>query len=154
MPVTIEVVGVDEVLERLEHMQWRLRTSAREIVKEIAPRLKRIMQDEAPERTGALKRGIHYRTIDTGDSAYARFYDDQEYAFYVVVGTAAHDIYPTAKKALFWEGAEHPVAHVFHPGTKPDPFPERAMERMVFETEALLDRVGESIVQGEALGAA
>ena len=31
--------------------------------------------------------------------------------------TSAHEIYPVNAKALFWEGAAHPVMRVHHPGT-------------------------------------
>ncbi len=153
MPVTIEVVGLDEVLRRLEVMQWSISQAPRKIVQESAKILKEAMQHEAPERTGALRRGIHYRTFQSADSAWARFYDDEEYAFFVIEGTAAHDIFPSVKKALFWPGADHPVAFVHHPGTKADPFPERAMEQLERASEALLLEVGESIVQGERISA-
>ncbi|GAC1326389.1 MAG: hypothetical protein NVSMB2_25470 [Chloroflexota bacterium] len=52
---------------------------------------------------------------------------DLDYAKYVVEGTRPHDIYPRDKQALFWEGAMHPVGHVHHPGTKPNPFLELAL---------------------------
>ncbi len=44
-----------------------------------------------------------------------------QYAKWVYGGTDSHDIYPRAKKALFWMGAEHPVRHVHHPGSKARP---------------------------------
>ena len=34
-------------------------------------------------------------------------------------GTRPHVIKPKNKKALFWQGARHPVKLVFHPGTPP-----------------------------------
>ena len=154
MPVTIEVVGLDEVLQRLEIMQWSLSQAPRKIVQDASKILKEAMLHEAPERTGALKRGIHYRTFGTAESAYARFYDDEPYAFFVIEGTAAHDIYPSTKQALFWVGADHPVAFVHHPGTKANPFPERAMEELERVSAALLGGIGEQIVQGERISAA
>lgn len=38
----------------------------------------------------------------------------------VIGGTRPHVILPRFKKALFWDGAAHPVRSVFHPGTKPN----------------------------------
>ena len=44
-----------------------------------------------------------------------------EYAKWVYGGTDPYDIYPSAKRALFWMGALHPVRHVHHPGIKARP---------------------------------
>lgn len=49
------------------------------------------------------------------------------YAVYVHEGTRPHVILPKFKEALFWEGAEHPVKRVNHPGTKPNPFTEKIL---------------------------
>lgn len=44
-------------------------------------------------------------------------------AAYLEFGTPPHPIDPKhPKEALYWEGADHPVAHVDHPGTQPNPF--------------------------------
>jgi hypothetical protein len=43
------------------------------------------------------------------------------YAPYIEYGTQPHEISPVNKRALFWPGAEHPVMHVHHPGTKANP---------------------------------
>lgn len=47
---------------------------------------------------------------------------DVNYATYVEMGTAPHVILPRNKKALYWPGADHPVARVNHPGTQPSPY--------------------------------
>jgi hypothetical protein len=47
---------------------------------------------------------------------------DCNYAADVELGTAAHVITPRNKKALYWPGADHPVARVNHPGTAPSPY--------------------------------
>jgi hypothetical protein len=44
------------------------------------------------------------------------------YGIFVEYGTSAHEIRPKYAKALFWEGAEHPVKLVHHPGTGAIPF--------------------------------
>jgi len=50
------------------------------------------------------------------------------YAKYVINGTAPHDIYPKAARALHWGGASGPFASVVHhPGTRPNDFVERAL---------------------------
>lgn len=45
-----------------------------------------------------------------------------DYVLDVEYGTPPHAIDPTTKKALFWPGAAHPVRHVQHPGSAPEPF--------------------------------
>ena len=47
------------------------------------------------------------------------------YAIFVELGTKAHEIWPVNKQALYWPGADHPVKHVNHPGTKANPYMER-----------------------------
>lgn len=53
-----------------------------------------------------------------------------EYAEYVNYGTRPHFIYPTNKKMLYWEGADHPVPYVVHPGTTPTLFVENSIEEV------------------------
>ena len=50
-------------------------------------------------------------------------------------GTRPHFIYPTNKKMLYWEGADHPVPYVVHPGTSPTLFVENSIE----ETQVRMD---------------
>lgn len=57
---------------------------------------------------------------------------------YVVEGTRAHIIAPRDKKALFWEGARHPVREVHHPGTKANPFMQRAADKAGPEIERVV----------------
>ena len=53
--------------------------------------------------------------------------------YYIEYGTPPHEIRPKNKKALHWEGAEHPVKVVKHPGTKPNPIVRSAMHRGLLE---------------------
>jgi len=55
-------------------------------------------------------------------------HDGVEYGIYVEFGTEAHVIEPRVKKALWWEGAEHPVKRVHHPGTPARPWLTPAVE--------------------------
>ena len=43
------------------------------------------------------------------------------YGRYLEQGTRPHVILPKRKKALYWNGAEHPVKRVNHPGTRKYP---------------------------------
>lgn len=154
MPVTVEIVGLDALQAHLTAMREGLAVAPRRIVMEYAKVLKREMVDEAPVRTGALRRGIHYRTEGAGETVTARFYDDEDYTPFVIHGTAPHDIYPVHAKALFWPGAAHPVAFVHHPGTKADDFPGRAFDRTQGEIDAILEETGQLIVEAQPVDAA
>ncbi len=52
-----------------------------------------------------------------------------KYAVMVHEGTRPHVITPKDKKALFWKGAAHPMKSVKHPGTKPNKFMPKILER-------------------------
>lgn len=76
-----------------------------------------------PERTGALQASIEHHLEDGDLIVSATGGDDgRTYAAYVELGTRPHVILPRDRKALFWDGAAHPVGKVDHPGTRPQPF--------------------------------
>lgn len=79
----------------------------------------------APWKTGKYRRSIHSEAkngsgmnaeVDIGTSI-----TDPPYPLFLEYGTAPYTILPRIKKALYWEGAEHPVKHVHHPGIKAHP---------------------------------
>ena len=78
-----------------------------------------------PWRTGRLTQSF---TLLERGRLYASVGPTVEYAVYVHEGTAPHIIRAKNAKALFWEGAAHPVKEVQHPGTKPNPFMPRLIE--------------------------
>lgn len=68
--------------------------------------------------TGRLRNSIEAEV----DGTTLRVSTDVTYWKHVEYGTGPHIIRPNAKKALYWPGAEHPVAKVNHPGTPAFPF--------------------------------
>lgn len=72
-----------------------------------------------PKKTGRLANSliaeVQGKTLRVGST-------DVNYATDVEMGTMPHLIFPNSKKALFWPGADHPVAYVNHPGTRPQPY--------------------------------
>ena len=85
--------------------------------------------------------------IDSISDSEAHIKTPAEYAADVNYGTRPHFIYPTNKKMLYWEGAEHPVPYVVHPGTSPTLFVENSIE----ETEQNMDEFFLTALQ-EVLG--
>ena len=58
-----------------------------------------------------------------------------EYAADVNYGTVPHMIYPRDAQALYWDGADHPVKWVIHPGITGQHFVEDSIE----ETQQSMD---------------
>ena len=58
----------------------------------------------------------------------ATLFNPIEYAEAVHEGTRPHAIYPVARKALYWSGADHPVKSVMHPGSKGNPFMQKGLD--------------------------
>lgn len=85
----------------------------------IGPAILADARNLGPKRTGrlaeSLRAEVQGKTLRVGSL-------DCNYATDVEMGTAAHVILPRNKKALHWPGADHPVARVNHPGTKPQPY--------------------------------
>ena len=56
-----------------------------------------------------------------------------KYAGFVHDGTSPYTIRPRSKKALYWQGAKHPVKSVRHPGIKANPFMEKGGLKSITE---------------------
>lgn len=72
-----------------------------------------------------------------------------KYAVFVHEGTGPHTITAKNGKALFWTGAKHPVKSVKHPGTRPNKFIPRILERsearIQMHFKDALDRIAKEI---------
>lgn len=69
-----------------------------------------------------------------------------KYAGFVHGGTGPYLIAPRHKKALFWNGASHPVKLVHHPGIKANPFLEKAVNQTQgFTDKSFKDAVDETL---------
>lgn len=82
------------------------------------------LMDNSPVDTGLLKSWALTDSTETSRTVQS----PAEYAEYVNYGTRPHFIYPTNKKMLYWDGADHPVPFVVHPGTTPTLFVENSIE--------------------------
>ena len=89
----------------------------------------RWVKNSAPVKTGKLRNSVKGQVqgkvgmvfVPTGSVKYFDF---------VIDGTRPHDIVPKNRQALYWPGARHPVKSVRHPGTKANPFFDKAIGRM------------------------
>jgi len=117
----------------------------------IAEIIRGAMVTEAPFKWGDLREG---HTVEETGELERYIFSDVPHFEWVVLGTRPHDIYPRAavtylgstvregsgKSALFWEGADHPVYMVHHPGTAPNDYPSRALQNVDGEIEGRLQR--------------
>ncbi|MBT0160671.1 hypothetical protein G4O51_11895 [Candidatus Bathyarchaeota archaeon A05DMB-2] len=90
----------------------------------------------APWRTGRLAESI-VKDVYEGE---ARIQALAPYAMYVVKGTAPHEIRPVNASCLRFETAEGDIVFtklVRHPGTKPNPFMQRAAEEARSQVEQI-----------------
>lgn len=105
-----------------KHMQRAMNAGAAEIHKNAT-------RGNVPWKTGNLVQsfgvviGRLYASVAPNRTTPAK------YAVFVHEGTGPHVITPKKGKALFWPGAKHPVARVNHPGTRPNKFIPRILEK-------------------------
>ena len=99
-----------------------------------------------PWRTGFLAQTFQAQL----SSGMLRWFPTASYAPYVEFGTKPHTILPVNKKALYWPGADHPVASVNHPGTKPNPFMERIIAAAQSDIDAMFGTALQQITQAIA----
>ena len=83
----------------------------------------RVLMRNSPVDHGLLKSWF----LDSLSSDEAVIKSPAEYAQWVNDGTDPYIITPTGKKALYWEGLDHPVKIVHHPGIKARHFVEDSL---------------------------
>ena len=137
------IAGRRRIREPDYSVKWMAVNAVDEIRKELTDALGLQLRDdaklEAPYDKGELVNSIVYEN--------GRVRAKAEHALYVHEGTKPHPIYPKRPGGvLSWvgrDGARHFARRVFHPGTRPNRFFQRAMERTRREqpriTRQLLD---------------
>lgn len=103
----------------------------------IAERARDHVQSEAPYQTGDLRASHTVQDLGPNEVQMGTNWD---YALFVHEGTGLYGpkkerIRPKKKKALYWPGADHPVASVA--GQRPNPWLERVLAKVVPEAESL-----------------
>ena len=92
-------------------------------MKYVSEELIRVLERNSPVDHGVLKKWFS----ESLGSDEAVIKSPAEYAEWVNDGTRPYTITPTSKKALYWEGADHPVKVVHHPGIKGRHFVEDSL---------------------------
>lgn len=106
-----------------------------------------LKDDPTPWRTGNLLQSFRFNF----GRLTARYFPTARYSIYVHQGTRPHVIRPRNRLALYWEGAQHPVRMVRHPGTQPNRFMPAIVQRSVGDLNKLfreaLDLVNKEIAK-------
>lgn len=132
MEIKIKVEGLKEVIEALEKAPQVTINELEKAVKKTLLNIQSNAIKEAPANKeigqGARLRQSFFVRMTNKLSGY--LYNRQPYAVYVHEGTRPHEIRPKDKKVL----ANRRTGQVFgrvvkHPGTRPNPFYTRAIER-------------------------
>lgn len=134
-----------------------LRQELRTLLAQMVAAGERRVKQETPVRRGTLRRSVTGRVIRPGELGAVG--TNLSYARFVHNGTRPHVIGPpnrpprqrrtrkdgkpaAYRAALFWPGAPHPVAKVYHPGSKANPFLIRGLDRARPDFERLAQAAG------------
>lgn len=100
-----------------------------------------LTRDEAPARTGELRRGIHASI--RRNPIRLDVFSPVPYTTYVLKGTKPHTIFPRFARVLrFAVGGKIVFARrMRHPGTRPNRFDARAFGRLLPELTAAAQRI-------------
>ena len=143
-----------EIKGRFVKATDEMRTGSRDYMRAQGRRMVVLAQEEAPVgKTGKFKKGIRFRTFDTGGSFGFSVSTPQPLGRWIMEGTKRHIIAARNVKALkfLWERgprssgtftAFHFYKWVMHPGTKPNPFMSRAYRRWLPGARTGLRRLG------------
>jgi len=142
-----------DVRGRFAKATAELKAQRREMLRDLGRVWVGLVRIEAPKRTGKFARGHIYRTLERGDTLILRGYAPQPLAGWITEGTRAHRIPKSGNKllAFFWErGPKGPgmyfFMHVFHPGTKANPYQQRALARFAPYAQLQLRRICRNFV--------
>ena len=101
----------------------------------------------APWKTGKLARSI---VLDINEKGEAKLQALAPYAKFVVEGTRPHKIYPVRAKALVFKAKSGELVFtrlVRHPGTKPNPFLTRAVDKAREQVDDIWAELFEDLVE-------
>jgi len=165
--------SAERVARRMGLRQRQVMAGRRELARRVADDLRAKLAEEAPKRTGAFSEGLQvrqsvrstsgswdqYEIVSTGP--HATVGNGLSLWDLITRGTAAHEI-PTGGAAaqlakgyplsFYWEnGPNGPGLYhywsVRHPGTSPDRFPDRALDRWRPAARRELKELGLNVVQ-------
>ena len=114
-----------------------LKKERRGALRDIGRKYIPIARQEAPSKSGKFRKSLRFRTGIQGDNVILTTSAAQPLGTWIIEGTKRHVIIAKRAKVLafFWlKGFKGPGMYFFrrvtHPGTKPNPYHERAWRRV------------------------
>jgi hypothetical protein len=117
---SIDITIDKELIGDIQRIADKLPSAVTEFLDDIASSLEVLMKDEAPVRLGDLQNSI---TTDTVSPLERLIWPSMFYAPFVILGTRRHPINSPVNIEGNWVYIKE------HPGTSPNPFPDRALDR-------------------------
>ncbi len=142
---TIDISIKDEASPAIQSKVDEFIPQAITMMDEIADTYKDNLEAEAP--IGQTQELADLSMWEDAGQLERFIFSASEHFKWVVGGTSAHDIYPVNAKALYWPEAEHPVKHVYHPGTEPNDYPSDAFESADNDVEDIINEFAGWIVE-------
>jgi hypothetical protein len=160
-----------ENLSRAIHDSFeQLSQEARPLVRALGTKYVEYAREEAPRRSGRFSESISFQEFSDGQSFGFHGLSAKPIGHFIILGTKPHKIAPRNANALyfFWTkvgvytvvpkggGFKTHMAggklwigkgFVQHPGTQPNPFPARALERLKADVDKLLQAIADRWVQ-------
>lgn len=143
--ISVETVGFRDVLGRFAKAQKEVVGINRELVREAGRLYIRSLRDEAPVgETRRLRDSFSFKTFERPTGLDLRVYSSDPNIQYVIKETAPHEIAGGPYLAFFWSKVGQPVVlrRVMHPGTKANPFHERAYTKVEGKFATLVNKAG------------
>jgi hypothetical protein len=148
----------------------QLEQEARPLVRALGGKYVEYARQEAPKRSGRFSESFSFQEFSDGNGFGFYGLSAKPIGHYIILGTRPHKIAPRGAKALyfFWTkvgvytvvpkagGFKTHMAggklwigkgFVQHPGTKPNPFPARALEHLKADVEKVLESIADRWIQ-------
>ena len=155
---TFEVQGMEGLSERMKGVGTKGQISLNEALRAIGKLFVPAggtgpLADETPVRTGKLRRSTVFQIMGGPTDQRleirqaAQTPTGQFYGWFVREGTRPHEIRPRFKKVLRFKIGDKTVFAklVHHPGTMPNPYHRRVLERLRSEVQQIVNEAGQKV---------
>lgn len=129
MELEIDLSEINALIGNLSRAPQTIQQEFQKTGQAVGFKLQTVAVQEAPVDKGILRANIGPPVTTIGGGATTKLTSHADYSRMVHDGTRPHVIRPSAKKALFWPGADHPTRKVNHPGTAANPYMKRALDK-------------------------
>lgn len=133
-----------EVASRMSRATKNMFGGGRGDLEQLAGTLVQYVQMDAPKKTGQSASAIRSEVFMKGLTVGFRVILPEVYSKFVIPGTRAHVITPRHAKVLRFVvgGSVVFTQRVNHPGTKPNPFPNKSLAKWRPTAQTALTRIG------------